>query len=68
MLQKSVYSKIVLNGSQKDSVQQQLENNKPANGLVQLLTITEKQFQKIQTLVGSIESEVLDTDERTVII
>ena len=42
--------------------------NKPADGLVQVLKITEKQFGKMEFIVGTKKSEILDTDERVVII
>lgn len=46
----------------------QLKNNKPADGLVQVLTVTEKQFSRMVLLVGTSESEVLNTTERLVFI
>ena len=42
--------------------------NKPADGLVQVLKITEKQFGKMEFIVGTKKSEILDSDERVVII
>lgn len=41
---------------------------KPPKGLVQVLSVTEKQFANIQTLVGEVENETLDTDDRMVIL
>ena len=37
-------------------------------GLVQLLTVTEKQYSKMDLIVGEIKSEILDSDERLVIL
>ena len=45
-----------------------IRKNKPADGLVQVLKITEKQFGKMEFIVGTKKSEILDTDERVVII
>ena len=42
--------------------------NRPKKGLVQVLTITEKQFQKIEFLVGVKTTDVIDTDERLLIL
>ncbi len=45
-----------------------LRKIKPNNGLVQVLSVTEKQFQKMEFLVGSAKSEVIDSDERVLIL
>lgn len=67
MLQESVYCKMVLNESAKNNTILALKKKKPPRGLVQVLSVTEKQFQKMEFLVGSTKSEVIDTDERLVI-
>ena len=41
---------------------------KPEEGLLQLLTVTEKQYAKMDLIVGNVKSEVLNTDERLVIL
>ena len=51
-----------------DAIVENIRKNKPADGLVQVLKITEKQFGKIEFIVGTKKSEILDTDERVVII
>jgi CRISPR-associated protein Cas2 len=51
-----------------ESVQLALEKRKPKHGLVQVLVITERQFSKITYLVGQRISDVLDSDERLVIL
>ncbi len=45
-----------------------MHKNKPGEGLVQLLTVTEKQYAKMDIIVGAVKSEVLDSDERLVIL
>lgn len=45
-----------------------VHKNKPEEGLVQLLTVTEKQYAKMDIIVGDIKREVLDSDERLVIL
>ena len=37
-------------------------------GLVQILTVTEKQFVKMDYVVGEYTSDVIDTEERLVIL
>ncbi len=68
MMQESVYCKLALNATVVDSVVTALKKNKPETGLVQVLTMTEKQFQKIEYIVGTSKSQVLDNDERLVIL
>jgi len=68
MLQESVYCKIAQNTTAADSVVENVRKNKPEAGLVQILRITEKQFSKMEYLVGESKTEILDTDERLVIL
>ena len=51
-----------------ESIIENIKKNKPADGLVQVLKITEKQFGKMEFIVGTKKSEILDSDERVVII
>lgn len=68
MLQESVYCKLAQNGTVADAIQENVRKNKPNSGLVQLLRVTEKQYAKMDYIVGEGKSKVLDTDERLVII
>ena len=68
MMQESVYCKLVPNGNGADSVIENLKKNKPPEGLVQGLRVTEKQYAKMDFIVGKASSDVLDTDERLVIL
>lgn len=68
MLQESVYSKLALNPTAAKAIEDNVRRNKPLEGLVQMLTVTEKQFSKMETVLGSSKSETLDTDERLVVI
>ncbi len=68
MMQESVYVKMVLNQSVANSLIDSVRKNKPPEGLVQLLTVTEKQFAKMEFITGEKNSEVLDSDERIIIL
>ena len=68
MLQESVYCRLIPNTAMADSILENLRKNKPESGLVQVLKVTEKQYQKMEYLVGERRSEVLDTDERLIIL
>lgn len=66
MLQESVYCKLLLNSTAQDLMAEQIRRNRPPKGLVQMLTITEKQFAKMEFITGDWHSDVIDTDERLV--
>ena len=68
MMQESVYCKLVQNAGVADVVQESIRKNKPGEGLVQILRVTEKQFAKMEYVVGENKSLVLDTDGRLVIL
>lgn len=68
MMQESIYCKLAQNATAADGVVDNVRKNKPSDGLVQVLKITEKQFSKIEYIVGESQSQVLNTDERMVIL
>lgn len=68
MQQESVYSKLALNTTVAQRIAENVRKNKPNEGLVQMLTITEKQYSRMEILVGEAEYEVLQSDERMVIL
>lgn len=66
MMQKSVYTKLVINNVTSLAVRQRVCANLPPEGLVELLEITENQFSKIEYLVGKEQSLVIDSTDRLV--
>lgn len=68
MMQKSVYIKLALNMSIVKSEKLKLEKNKPKKGIVQVLIITEKQFSQIDYIVGKKKSNVIDKEDRLLIL
>lgn len=68
MMQESVYCKLVQNSTAADAILENIKKNKPGAGLVQLLKVTEKQYSKMEFIVGSNTTNVLDSDERLVIL
>lgn len=68
MMQESVYTKLAPNGNVAESIQENVRRNKPAEGLVQMLTVTEKQFNRMEILVGQRQTEVIEDDRRLVIL
>lgn len=68
MMQESVYCKLALNGTAANAILENIRKNKPPEGLVQLLSVTEKQYEKMEFIIGSASHDVLDSDERLVIL
>lgn len=66
--QESVYSKLALNTNVAQRIAENVRKNKPNEGLVQMLTITEKQYSRMELIVGEPKSEILQSDERMVIL
>lgn len=51
MMQESVYVKLVLNTSITNSIKEKINKNKPPKGIVQMLVITEKQFNSMEYII-----------------
>lgn len=68
MLQQSVYSRLLLTPSMELSAMTAIKKEKPKSGIVTTLVVTEKQFANMNYIVGEYHSEILDTDERLVIL
>ena len=68
MMQRSVYTKLALNNSIVNSVKDRIYKNKPKDGIVQMLIITEKQFSGIEYITGEKDSNILDNTERMIIL
>ena len=68
MMQESVYSKLCLNATSANIVKENVKKNKPEKGLVELMTVTEKQYAAIEYIVGSPNEEYVTTADRLVIL
>lgn len=68
MMQESVYCKLALNQTNVMTIRNRVIKNKPRRGLVQLLSITEKQYQTMEYIVGEKTSNVIDSDNSLVIL
>lgn len=68
MLQESVYCRMISSPSVETSVKKMIKDNKPPKGLVQFLSVTEKQFAKMEYVVGEHSSEVIDNSDKVVIL
>lgn len=68
MVQESVYSKLALNQTNANGICENVKKNKPSAGVVQMLTVTEKQYSKMEYVVGNFESNIVSNDERLLIL
>jgi CRISPR-associated protein Cas2 len=68
MLQESVYSKLAFHSTQVTQIISEIKHARPEKGSVQILTVTEKQYARMELLSGTSASDVIDTDERLLIL
>ena len=68
MMQESIYTKICLNMHAVRKVELKVRKNCPPKGLVQIISITERQFAGMQMLVGEGDNVHLQTEERLVVL
>lgn len=66
MMQKSVYTKLVINNVTSSAIKQRVRNNLPPEGIVEMLEITENQFSKIEYLVGEEQQLTIDSLDRVI--
>lgn len=64
MMQESVYVKMCINQSNVDLTMMSVIKNKPSEGKVFTITITEKQFASIKFVVGEFFTDVISSDAR----
>lgn len=68
MMQESVYTKLALNSTVAGLIRDRVRLNKPGEGLVEMLTITEKQFSGIEYILGGEQEEVENSEKRLIVI
>ena len=68
MMQEPVYSKILLNASAAAAVQESVRRHKTTGGIIQMLLVTGRQFERMEVVVGEAQRTVIDGDERLVIL
>lgn len=68
MMQESVYTKLLTTPTVEMSVKNLINRNKPQKGIVQTLIVTEKQFSKMEFIVGEYHSDVIDSEDRLVVL
>ena len=66
MFQESIYVKLSINISSVDSMTKHLRKTLPPKGQIAILTVTEKQFNSIEYLLGEFTSDTIDSDKRVI--
>lgn len=68
MMQESVYSKLTLNSVQSNYLEERIRKNAPSKGLIQMLTITEKQYANIEYVIGSGNSKIINSEDKMIVL
>ena len=68
MMQESIYSKLAQNDTAAETLVENLRKNKPLDGLVQVIKLTEKQYSKIEFITGERESEIINNNDRLIVL
>mgnify|MGYP004528804885 FL=1 len=68
MMQESVYSKIVLNSEQAKLLIDRIRKKAPKKGIIQVLTITEKQYSKIEFITGEENTKIINSEDRLIVL
>ena len=63
MMQQSVYSKLTMNQTHTDYVKKRIYDIAPAKGLVQIMAISENQYQAIEFITGEKQTTTVDSRE-----
>ncbi|MDD6241079.1 MAG: CRISPR-associated endonuclease Cas2 [Eubacteriales bacterium] len=66
LFQESIYVKLSMNESNVKLTETAIQLHLPSKGLVSLLTVTEKQFQDIDYLLGEFHSDVVASPDRVI--
>ncbi len=68
MIQESVYAKLALNSTAVNQIITDVKKERPEKGDIQILPVTEKQFSKMEIISGKSNSNVINSDERLLIL
>ena len=68
MMQESVYCRLLITPTSEKRIIQELKKKRPPRGLVQVLTVTEKQFAGMQYITWEASSDVINSDERLIVL
>lgn len=67
MMQESVYSKLAQNQLAANALISHIRKNSPDEGLIQILTVTEKQYSNMEMIIGK-KGDVINSSERMIVL
>ena len=62
-----MYTKLALNGTVAELIRKKVRKNKPPEGLIEMLIITEKQFSGIEYISGAEQNGEIDGAARRLV-
>ena len=62
------FRKFLLQEGSANLIKNKVRTHKPKAGLVEMLTITEKQFSGIEFIAGNEQKKVVDSQERLIVL
>ncbi len=68
MLQESVYIKMSIDHQLMNSTIKKVKMISPNKGSIMILNVTEKQFSQLNIIVGENSTDVVDSNERVIIL
>ena len=68
MMQESVYSKLTLNSVQSNYLEDRIRKTAPNKGIIQMLTVTEKQYANIEYVIGSSTTKIINNEDKLIIL
>ena len=68
MMQESIYTKICINMHAVDQACDRIEKHKPPEGIVQVMSVTERQFASVKIVVGELDGTYIQNDNRMIIL
>ena len=57
-----------MNQTAANAMIMKIKHNKPSSGLVQILTVTEKQYANMEMVIGDKHSDIIDSSERMIVL
>ncbi|AMV69546.1 CRISPR-associated endonuclease Cas2 [Pediococcus damnosus] len=68
MVQYSIYVRVCVDKKSANLMEKRIATFSPANGLIQSLMVTEKQYNSMNFIVGESKQDVRNSADRTIII
>lgn len=68
MMQESIYTKICINQHAVNRVELTIRKECPSKGLVQVMSVTEKQFASMKIMAGEVDQINIQNDKRMIVL